>query len=128
MLKKYKKGLRTQISKNFWSTEFDCSCKYPECQWTLISSDHIKNLQELRDRIGPLDINSAYRCDKHNKAVGGTTNSRHKEGDATDIVSKKLTPDQVATAAENFDGLGRYSTFTHIDSRGTKARWDFRKK
>lgn len=50
------------------------------------------------------------------------------KGTATDIVVKGMTPDEVADACEKFDGLGRYDTFTHIDSRGKKARWDFRSK
>ena len=37
-----------------------------------------------------------------------------------------MHPDEVADACEKFDGLGRYDTFTHIDSRGSKARWDKR--
>ena len=37
-----------------------------------------------------------------------------------------MDPDEVADACEKFDGLGRYDSFTHIDSRGSKARWDKR--
>ena len=35
----------------------------------------------------------------------------------------------VADIAEKlFDGVGRYDTFTHVDSRGLRARWDMRTK
>lgn len=130
-VRRYKKGTRTKLSNNFWSTEFDCQCNNATCQWTLIDLDHVKNLQKLRDQLGEsLKITSGYRCPTHNKAVGGATRSRHVAGDATDLQAVSSSPDKVADNAEDlkFDGLGRYNTFTHVDSRGSKARWDFRRK
>ncbi len=75
-----------------------------------------------------ITINSAYRCPAHNKKVGGSPKSQHVDGTATDITVSGMTPTAVQDASEGFDGLGRYDTFTHVDSRGTKARWDFRKQ
>lgn len=130
--KQYRKGVDVKITKNFSSREFDCQCKNPECQYTLIDIDHVEALQRMRDKWGKvITINSAFRCEKHNKAVGGSTQSRHLKGDATDIVVKGLSLDIVARDCEHFNGLGRYNTFVHIDSRdlldGKKKRWDFRK-
>jgi uncharacterized protein YcbK (DUF882 family) len=89
----------------------------------------MEKLQEMRTRWKkPVSIESGYRCKKHNRDVGGATHSRHLQGDATDIKVKGLSPDEIADNCEHFDGLGRYNSFTHIDSRGTPARWDFRKK
>ena len=35
-------------------------------------------LQYVRDCVAmPITINSAYRCEAHNKAVGGSPNSQH---------------------------------------------------
>lgn len=36
-----------------------------------------------------------------------------------------MTSAQVAAASEKigFDGIGSYNTFTHLDTRGSKARW-----
>lgn len=114
-----------KLSKNFKVSEFSCSCS--KCSETLIDLDHIAKLQKLREDLNsPIYINSAYRCPDHNAAVGGSKNSRHKVGDATDIRVKDMDPSEVADACEHFDGLGRYDTFTHIDSRGYKARWDNR--
>ena len=128
-MRKYKKGVKTKLTKNFSSTEFDCKCKDPECQWTAIDLDHVNKLQKKRDKWNKsITINSAFRCEKHNKAVGGATNSRHRVSDATDIQVKDMSPSEVADDCEDFDGLGRYNSFTHIDSRGSKARWDFSKK
>lgn len=130
-IKQYKKGVRTQITKNFWSTEFDSKGGYEDEKWTLIDVDHVKMLQKLRDKLGAsCKITSGYRSPTHNAAVGGSSRSRHKVGDATDVQFKGVSPDDVADAAEElgFDGIGRYNTFTHVDSRGSKARWDFRRK
>ncbi len=113
-----------QLTKNFKAGEFFCKCG--KCEDQIISLDHVNKLQQLRDDFDkPILINSAYRCPEHNKAEGGSPNSRHTKGDATDIRVVGLSPKEVADRCEHFDGLGRYKTFTHIDSRGTKARWDF---
>ena len=130
-IKRYKKGVRTRITKNFWSTEFDSKGGYEDEKWTLIDVDHVEKLQELRDKLGvSCKITSGFRGPTHNRAVGGASRSRHLMGDATDVQFKGISPDDVADAAEElgFDGIGRYNTFTHLDSRGHKARWDFRRK
>lgn len=49
-------------------------------------------LQPLRDEWNaPIFINSGFRCDKLNKAVGGATNSDHRFGCAADIQTKEDT-------------------------------------
>lgn len=126
-IKKFKRGDKTQLTPNFQAKEFDCQCG--KCPETLIDLDHVKKLQKLRDDMGAaIRLNSAYRCPAHNAAVGGEKNSIHMKGQATDIVIVSMSPDEVADGCEHFDGLGRYDTFTHVDSRGSKARWDFRSK
>jgi len=77
-----------------------------------------------------------YRCEAWNRANNGASKSQHLKGKAADITIKNLTPDEVANAVGKLQdggfikagGLGRYNTFTHIDIRGKKARWDYRKK
>ncbi len=45
-----------------------------------------KILQPLRDHMGkPMRINSCFRSDAVNKAVGGSTTSQHSHGEAADI-------------------------------------------
>ena len=124
-IKKYKKGENVKLSKNFHLREYECSCSH--CSETLVDLDHVVKLQKLREDLGAsVRITSAYRCPKHNAAVGGAANSQHKEGTATDIQVSGMEPTAVQDACEHFDGLGRYDSFTHIDSRGSKARWDKR--
>lgn len=126
-IKSFKRGDKTKLSANFSVKEFECKCG--KCEETLINLDHVQRLQQLRDDLGrSITINSAYRCLAHNTAIGGEKDSQHMKGNATDITVRGMSPDEVADSCEKFDGLGRYDTFTHIDSRGKRARWDFRTK
>lgn len=113
---------KEKITKNFRAGEFFCKCG--SCNNQLVNVDHVKKLQLLRDLIEePIKITSGYRCPEHNKSVGGSSNSQHTLGNATDIQVNNLDIEVLANICEVFDGLGRYDTFTHIDSRGYKARW-----
>lgn len=126
-VKTYKKGEDVQLSKNFHLKEWECSCS--NCTETLVDLAHVAKLQKLRQDLGvPITITSAYRCPAHNKMVGGSPNSQHLKGTATDIQVKGMDPTAVQDACEHFDGLGRYDTFTHVDSRGSRARWDQRSR
>lgn len=133
-IKEFKKGVPTKVSANFSSTEWDCNCKLESCKVTLIDMDHVALLQKIREGLKrSIKITSGYRCPQHNKAEGGVSNSRHLVSDATDIVVPGLTPNQVADYCDPLvNGMGKYDTFTHIDSRPLgskgKARWDFRAK
>ena len=125
-IRKFKRGEDVKLSDNFHLSEYECKCG--KCLETLVDMDHVAKLQQLRHDLGsPISITSGYRCPDHNAAVGGSTHSQHKLGTATDIVVSGMKPDEVADACEKFEGLGRYDTFTHIDSRTTgRARWDKR--
>lgn len=117
------------LSKNFSRWEFRCPC----CGLDAVDPVLVESLQLLRDIVGPLHINSACRCPKHNAEVGGKANSQHLYGKAADIRADRATPEEVAMAAEkipsfNYGGIGRYNTFTHVDVRGRKARWNNRSK
>ena len=118
-----------KLAPNFMDSEFKCRCcgKLPEKGMKTLL---IVLLQRLRDRVDkPLTVTSGYRCQKHNKVVGGATNSQHVLGTAADIrVPSGLTVPQLAQIAAEvgFDGIGRYirQGFVHVDVRGQKARWD----
>lgn len=132
-LRKYKKGQNIKLSRNFHLSEYECKdpAEYENNNWVIVDLDHVEKLQKLRERIGkPIKITSAYRTPEWNAKVGGSTKSRHKEGDATDIQVPGMDPAEVADIAEEmgFDGIGRYNSFTHLDSRGYKARWNFTRK
>lgn len=43
-------------------------------------------LEPARQRLGrPITVNSSYRCQVHNKTVGGVANSQHMKGEAADV-------------------------------------------
>ena len=122
----YVKGKKSQLSKNFESTEFDCKCKNKTCSTTEIDPKLVEYLQKIRDYFGKaVTINSAYRCDKHNKSVGGASQSKHKFGQAADIKVSGIKPLKVAQYAEfiGVKGIGQYSNFVHIDTRTNRFFW-----
>ena len=128
MIKAYskKKDGNKKLSANFRTKEFACQ---DGSDPIFIDTELVKILQKIRDHFGKeVTITSAYRTPPHNKAVGGTTYSQHLYGTAADIKVKNCSPKQVAAYAEKLlpgtGGIGIYSTFTHIDVRVTKARWN----
>ena len=93
-------------------------------------------LEVIREHFGkPVKINSMCRCTKYNRKVGSKTDhSRHVcddydwEPDAADIVVERVDPLEVYKFVvqlpyANLLGVGKYVSFTHIDTRGYKARW-----
>lgn len=71
-----------RLSDNFKLYEFECPC----CKVVKIDSKLLQAVQILRWLIGrPIIFNSAYRCIKHNRKVGGHQNSAHLYGQAVDI-------------------------------------------
>ena len=126
----YKKTSYKKLSDNFTVAEF--SCKGSGCCSTVkIDSKLVEYVQAIRDHFKkPVIINSGYRCSTHNKRVGGTTNSKHTQGMAADIVVNGVAPAEVAKYAESLGikGIGLYETakdgyFVHIDTRDNKSFW-----
>lgn len=90
----------------------------------LVDHDAISRLQHMRDILGPLKINSAYRDPLHNKRVGGAKNSYHLKGVAFDISRKGYDLDEMLHAAKEvgFTGIGIYNGFIHVDT-GPERSW-----
>lgn len=120
-----KDGL-TKLSTNFKVNEFACT---DGTDTIFISYDLVSILQQIRTHFGKaVTINSAYRTEAKNKSIGGSTYSQHKYGLAADIAISGVTPLEVAKYAQslmpNTGGIGLYKSFTHVDVRKTKSRWD----
>lgn len=117
-----------QLSANFKVREFACQ---DGTDTIFVSQELVTALQKIRDHFGKaVTINSAYRTEAHNKKVGGAAYSQHKYGIAADIAVNRVAPLEVARYAHtllgNRGGVGLYKTFTHVDVRTAKSRWDQR--
>jgi hypothetical protein len=80
-----KKDGEKQLSTNFKVKDFACKCK-ENCDVIKIDTALVERLEKIRDKYGvDVKIVSGFRCEKHNKEVGGSSGSQHKEGKAADI-------------------------------------------
>lgn len=98
----------------------------------------VKQLEIIRTNIGdkPIRINSGYRTNAHNEAVGGSPTSQHLLGKAADIWVPGMNPEDLYkivvylrdSGLIAMGGIGIYNTFVHYDIRGYRADWDYRTK
>ena len=112
------RGVDVRLSKNLMAHEVVCQGKGC-CTESIISKRMVDTYQDIRDEYGDaIEIatagGSGYRCDTHNREVGGAVGSLHKLGCAFDmhcrdkpkllgIVERKITDGEI----------GVYSTFIH---------------
>ena len=119
--------------KNFRIQEFvcHCGCEMPAEARQNIEALVANVLDPVRDEYGkPIYVNSGYRCEKHNAAVGGVPRSQHMVGEAADISVKseklkvKSELDELAriiVSQGRFDQLILYPTFLHVSYKRTGA-------
>lgn len=109
--------------KYFKDSEFTCKCG---CGLNL-EKDGIKRIaDEIREHFGrPAIITSGTRCAKHNKEVGGVSNSYHLTGNAIDIYVRGISGQELLSYCKTFvnNGRARYTYYItgqacHIDSGG----------
>lgn len=101
------------LSPHFSTREFACHhCGRVRIAWGLVA-----RLELTRAFVGrPLVVVSGYRCEVHNRAIGGAPRSRHLAGDAVDLKPGYLRP----PAAERlgWKGIGvRNGWVVHVDRR-----------
>ncbi len=113
-------------AKHFKHTELACKC----CGLALMDDLLIPRLDKLRELFGkPLTINSGYRCVTHNKAVGGSLNSKHCLGQAVDISIAKFDSADIHKLLTlvfqlGFSGVelpSRQTAVLHIDIRANST-------
>ena len=119
-----------RISNNFGFSEFEASDTAEVLNIdNAIPSDEIKEsiralvtnvLQPLRDAVGEsLHINSGYRCEMLNRAVGGVSTSQHTKGEAADV--RCARPYKLAQLAYDlglpYDQMILYPNFVHFSHR-----------
>lgn len=121
-----KKDGEKYITEHFRVEEFRCKDGSDK---VLISTELVEMLEKLRAKLDcSITINSGFRTKSHNKAIGGSTSSKHCRGLAADIICKKngkiVSAKKVCCAAQDLgmDGIAFISsTATHVDVRG--YRW-----
>lgn len=114
-----------KLSSNFKVSEFACK---DGSDAILVAPRLVMVLQTIRDHFGSaVTINSAYRTPQYNTTVGGVAHSQHCYGTAADIKVSGQKPETVAAYARkimpDWGGVGKYTSFTHIDVREEKADW-----
>ena len=116
---------------NFSWKELECHCG---CGSRYIDGEALSKLQILRTMWNrPMRINSACRCPKHNKEVGGALRSNHiSDPDhmctAFDVqMLNAETREEFISLAKNvgFNGIGVAKTFVHIDTRAEPTEWTY---
>jgi uncharacterized protein YcbK (DUF882 family) len=124
--------MSNKLTENFSMDEFECKCGCVMPEFVKKNVQELAdNLQVLRNVVGRLDPTNGYRCKDHNADVGGSVNSQHLKGKAADIKSSDINPEDMAAIVDDLmkcesfklGGVGIYNTFTHVDIRGTRARW-----
>lgn len=86
-------------------------------------------LEEIRTACGnrAITVTSGYRTESYNKKVDGAKQSQHLYAAAADIKVSGKSASEVYKLCDRLvgsrGGVGKYSTFTHVDVRGHKARW-----
>ena len=109
--------------KWFKEKEFACKCcgQLPPLARENVKALVSEVLDPVREKLGmPIVVNSGYRCEKHNKAVGGVKNSQHLKGEAADIHcqdNEKLK--QLIIENGKFDQLITYPSFLHVSYKRT---------
>jgi LysM repeat protein len=97
-----------------------------------LEPDLLKRLDRLRAKLKrPVQINSGYRSYGYNDRLyrivyhRQPTKSRHCSGDGVDIDLGYKAIRRTAEYLFANGGIGKGSSFTHLDTRGRNARWRY---
>lgn len=81
-------------------------------------------LQPIRDRFGPVNVNSGYRGTALNKAIGGALKSQHMRGEAADV--EVFGTDNLDVALWIRDSDLRYDQLIlecYVEDEGPNSGW-----
>ncbi len=102
---------------HFEISEFLCPCCLRGAKE--MNKGFLSMLDTARDIAGiTFNINSGFRCPKHNKEVGGSPTSSHLKGLAVDIkadTSRKRYLVVKALIQAGFNRIGIGENFVHVD-------------
>jgi hypothetical protein len=87
----------SKLTDHFQPWEFECHGAGDPCDCHgafQVDERLLAALEEFRSMVGgPLQVTCGFRCDSHNRKVGGHTASFHRLGMAADITSFELRKD-----------------------------------
>ena len=127
-IKTYPYNDNTQLSKNFNIREFRCKCSTAHATKNDTVLD--EKLQQLTDKIHAktVTISSGYRCQKHDRNVGGSGYGPHVDGYAADCCfydenGKPISTKLISCVAQDmgFMGIANITwdyAWIHLDMKG----------
>ena len=132
MSKSYEYSDKTELSPHFNISEFRCKCGMEH--ETLNDPELIEKLEKLYEALNcsKIIVTSGYRCEQHDKNVGGSGNGQHTLGKAADICcygqdGQPISSKVVCCKAQDigFRGIANITAayiYTHVDVRD-KGKW-----
>ena len=100
--------------KHFKKSEFTCKCG---CGLNNIQLEVVKIADEVREHFGSSAIvTSGTRCEKHNKEVGGVSNSRHLKGKAIDMYVQNVSWYDLLEYLRKLEQKGKIRYCYHINN------------
>lgn len=103
------------VPRYFSKKELECPC----CGKCEMDDNFLMLLDRAREFAGiPFIITSGFRCERHNKEVGGVRNSAHTKGLAVDIIADNPRRRFIILKAlldVGFNRIGIASKFIHVD-------------
>ena len=122
--------LNRRLATNFIAREMMCPCCYKEG----IKDDLVFHLQMAHDLLpacSVMIITSGYRCEEHNREVGGKETSSHPKGLAADIKCDGSSYRFILVGAllkAGFKRIGIGKDFIHADIDPDKTQnliWEY---
>lgn len=102
-------------SEHFTESELCCKC----CGANKMKRRMLSHAEDVRKHFGgkPMIVSSAFRCAKHNKEVGGVSNSLHLDGCAMDVYIQGVPSSEIVAyskACGSPDAYSINSNYAHI--------------
>jgi hypothetical protein len=113
----------TAVAPNFTLDEL---AQIVKGRYAVVQPHAVARLQDLRDELGTIVVNSAYRSPGYNAQIGGATYSRHMYGDGFDLDPLDVSLATLeAACTQNAGFLVEYETHVHCDWRNTDVDLGF---
>ncbi|MBC8071617.1 MAG: DUF882 domain-containing protein [Deltaproteobacteria bacterium] len=108
----------TKLAPNFALNEFAQASKG---RYAVVQPHAVARMQQIRDALGSVSINSGYRSPGYNAGIAGSaTSSRHMFGDGFDFKANGVSLTTAENKCGNVGGfLVEYTSHVHCDWRNT---------